>query len=504
MRRLCDEIWVLDLGGEGRGTRKGENVFAIQTPVAIAIGIRVAGKTDTAAVVHFARIEGTSEEKLGALDRIRGTASVHWRDCPRNWHDPFRPSGEGRYFEWPLLTDLLPWQHSGAQVKRTWPICPDAATLRKRWGELISAQDRATAFHESRDRKISARYAPLSEGNESDVPISQLPADSPSPRIARYAYRSFDRQWILADTRVADYLRPDLWRTWGEKQLCLTSQLWRELGTGPALTASAQIPDYDFFSGRGGKQVIPLYRDSDGSEPNILPGLLKSLGERFSAPVTPEDFLAYVYGVLAQPAFTARFATELENRELRVPITNDSELFEKARSIGARLLWLHTYCERFVPDGDHQGQVPCGAAKCTKAVSSDPACYPEAILYDESKHTLHVGDGEFAPVAPDVYEFDVSGLKVVQSWLKYRLKKGGTRKSSPLDDIRPERWTSQFTTELLQLLWVLEATIAGYPEQERLLESIVTGGCTLAGELPCAPDEMRKPPSSTVQVVSLF
>lgn len=35
MRRVFDEIWIIDLGGEGRGARKEENVFAIQTPVAI-------------------------------------------------------------------------------------------------------------------------------------------------------------------------------------------------------------------------------------------------------------------------------------------------------------------------------------------------------------------------------------------------------------------------------------------------------------------------------------
>ncbi len=40
MRKICDEIWIIDLGGEGRGTRQSENVFAIQTPVAIAIALR--------------------------------------------------------------------------------------------------------------------------------------------------------------------------------------------------------------------------------------------------------------------------------------------------------------------------------------------------------------------------------------------------------------------------------------------------------------------------------
>lgn len=244
---------------------------------------------------------------------------------------------------------------------------------------------------------------------------------------------------------------------------------------------------------------------------NILPGLLELLSKQFSGKwhghlahdpragspchfITPEDFLAYVYGVLAQPAFTARFHKELETRQLRVPITKDAALFEKVRDAGARLLWLHTYGERFVPKGKKRGQVPSGAAKCVKAVPGDPENYPEDFEYNDATRTLRVGSGAFAPVSREVYEFEVSGLKVVQSWLKYRMRKGAGKKSSPLDDIRPERWTSQFTTELLELLWVLEATVQSYPEQARLLDAVVSGECFNASELPEVPDEMRRPP----------
>ncbi len=74
------------------------------------------------------------------------------------------------------------------------------------------------------------------------------------------------------------------------------------------------------------------------------------------------------------------------------------------------------------------------------------------------------------------------------------MKHGAGKKSSPLDDVRPERWTSQFTTELLQLLWVLEATVASYPQQAQLLDTVLTGPCFAADELPDVPDGMRKPP----------
>ena len=496
MRRLCDEIWILDLGGEGRGPRQDENVFAIQTPVAIAVAFRSKETNkDKPANVHYTRIEGTRAEKLAKLDEIKGLETMEWRDCQGDWQAPFRPAGVGEYFDWPLLIDLMPWQHSGVQLKRTWPIAPDAETLERRWKELLAPPPakRANAFKETRDRKISSKYPPLVEGNKAGKSIVDLPPDAPMPHVERYAYRSLDRQWVIADTRVGDFLRPVLWRAHGERQLYLTSLFSQPLGRGPALAASALIPDLHHFSGRGAKDTIPLYRTPDASEANILSDLLKILGATYEREVTPEDFAAYVYGALAQPAFTDRFSGELETLELHVPFTKDAVLFEQVREAGARLLWLHTWGERFVSEDKPLGQITRGAARCAKAVPGDANGYPEDYDYNDATRTILVGEGEFKPVAPEVYGFEVSGLNVVQSWLKYRMKKGAGRKSSPLDDIRPQRWTSQFTTELLELLWSLEETVAGYPAQADLLDAVLEGECFRANELPPVPDEMRKP-----------
>ena len=97
-------------------------------------------------------------------------------------------------------------------------------------------------------------------------------------------------------------------------------------------------------------------------------------------------------------------------------------------------------------------------------------------------------------MAKEVYEFEVSGLKVVQSWLRYRMRHGAGKKSSLLDGIRPTKWPAAFTIELLELLWVLDATVAGYPEQAELLEAVASGECFKAAELPKTPPGMRKPP----------
>ena len=500
MRRTCDEIWILDLGGEARGTHKSDNVFAIQTPVAIAITVRSGrAKRNTPAKVHYASIEGDREAKRATLDSITDFAAVRWEDCPADWKAPFRPAGKGDYFDWPLLTDLMPWRQSGVKAGRTWVIAPEEESLRQRWRVLVnSKQDgRKELFKDSpTGRKSHQAARQLPPGETELKPIDNVAKESHPPEIVRLAYRSFDRQFIFADARLLDRPSPELWRVRSGRQVYLTSLLTKPLGKGPALVCCSAIPDLDHFSGRGAKDSAPLYRNAKATQANILPGLLDLVCNTYKRKVNPEDFVAYVYGILAQPAFTEEYAKELETRELRVPITKDGALFYKVRDCGARLLWLHTYGQQFVPRGQQRGYVPWGAAKCVKAVPGDLAGYPDSFDYNDTTRTLRVGDGEFQPVGPEVFEFEVSGLKVVQSWLKYRMKKGAGKKSSPLDDIRPERWTGQFTTELLELLWVLEATVEGYPEQARLLENIIAGPCFRADELPRVTDEARKPPAA--------
>ncbi|HEU68359.1 MAG TPA: DNA methyltransferase, partial [Candidatus Acetothermia bacterium] len=393
MRRLCDEIWILDLGGEGRGTRKSENVFAIQTPVAIALAARYGRSSKRRpATVHYARIEGTREEKLRALAAIEGLESLKWEECPREWQAPFRPVGHGEFFKWPSLTDLFPWHHSGVMPGRTWVVGPNRSVLEARWLALCTAgkKERAALFKNSpTGQKVTSAPLQLPPRTDQVVPVADLPSDAPLPCIVRYAFRSLDRQYVLADARLLDRPGPPLWAAHGDKQIYMSSLLTTTLGTGPALTACAALPDRHHFRGSfGGKDVVPLYRDSKYGEANILPGLLDLLARTYGQEVAPEDFLAYVYGILAQPAFTERFADELEKRELRVPVTKGPMLFWKARDLGAKLLWLHTYGERFVPKGFARGKIPPGRARCVKPVPDDREKYPEWFGYNETTQTL--------------------------------------------------------------------------------------------------------------------
>ena len=499
LRRLCHEVWIIDLGGEGRGTRQDDNVFNIQTPVAICIALREGKKDkDQPATVRYASIQGTRDEKYAKLAAVTDFSDLKWKTCPTGWHAPLRPAGTGPYFKWPLLADLMPWQQSGMKVGRLWPISADPEVVKRRWKKLTLADPdaRADLFKNSpTGRKVADTPLPLLGGDKRLTAVSKVARGAPCGDIARYAYRSFDRQYILADSRVIDRAGPPLWLSHSDRQLYLTSLFTQPLGGGPASVASADIPDLDTFRGSfGAKASFPLYRDAAAKEPNILPGFLALWGKKLKRDLTPESFAAYIYALTGHAGFVERFWDELEDCQLRIPLTLDAKLFDAAVDLGSRLLFLHTYGERFGPRGKKAAEVPTGSAKVKEAMSDKPADYPEEFSYDGDKRTLRVGTGAIVNVAPEVWNYDVSGLQIVKSWLGYRMKDRKGKKSSPLDDIHPERWTSEFTDELLRLLWILEHSLAMEPGLTALLDAVCAGPLVLADELPAVPAPLRKPP----------
>jgi len=442
------------------------------------------------ATVRYSRVDGPRSAKLAELAAIQGFGSVRWQASYDGWEQPFLPAGEGDYFSWPPLTDLFPWQHSGVQFKRTWPIAPSRETLERRWAELVAApsERRKQLFRETPDRRIAASYKDLADQAQPRI-AEAVPGDS-MPGPVRYAWRSFDRQFVLADTRLASRIRPSLLRTQSARQLYLTSFLTAVLGSGPAAVATALIPDMHHFRGSfGGGDVIPLWRDPEAQNPNVTAGILEAVGAS-----SPDDLLAYCYAMLTAPDYAVRFADELEVPGPRVPLTRDRNLFERAVALGRELIWLHTFGERFVPPGHAAGTLPKGRAEARGPVPQTPDRYPERHWYDEETETLHVGEGTFAPVSKAVREFSVSGLDVLGSWLDYRMKEGAGRRSSDLDRIRPKTWPAEFTEELLKVIWILERTIELGPRLDALLDEIVAGPVFLASDLPDPTEAERQPP----------
>lgn len=492
LRQAFDELWIADLGGEGRGTHKDDNIFDIQTPVAIGVAVRTAQECSSECDIRYLKITGTRAEKLAALKQLN--LNDEFETVAGNKLDRMTPSSDNEYFHWPEIADMFPWVYSGCQAKRLWPIAETKTLLEKRWRALLQEvpRNRGILLRETGDRHIKSNPVSLLRRKTRLKPLHDLDFDDQHEGIERYGYRSFDRQWIIADNRLTDRPRPPLWQVRGPRQVFLTTLTSTVFGRGPALTATPYVPDLDHFRGSyGAKNVMPLYRDPHGQTPNVTPVLLAALSNRLDVEITAENLLAYTYALAGTPAFYERFESELTEAAgpIHIPITTQTNLFQEAATLGRDLLWRHTWGECFaLKDRPH---LPEDQAKEIHPVKAMPE-NPRDCSYDPETRTLTVGTGAFAPVSEAAWEFEVSGLPVLRSWLGYRAKNRKGKKSSPLDKIRPTRWTQ--TKELLHLLAIIEHTVQATPKATSLLNRILKGPLIPATDLPTPTSTDRKPP----------
>ncbi len=489
LRRDCDEIWVIDCSPEGHQPEVATRIFqGVQHPVCIVLAARSPGNDpNVPAKVRFKSLaKGPRDDKFKELATI--SVGGGWMDCAAEWRAPFLPELAGGWADFVPLDQVIGDSGSGVMPGRTWVIAPDAGSLKDRWNRLIAEKDsdqQASLFHphlredQAGDRHIGKGGSGLTGSMEQlasvEFGIEKRDSGSAVEKMAAlqalqirtpvpYGFRSFDRQWIIPDSRVINQPNPKLWARHGSKQVYLTAPMDRTPTNGPALSATYLIPDLHHYAGRGGR-TLALWNDAAATQTNVKDRVIAALTLRYGTAPDPADIFAYVAVLLANPAYTVKFQSDLIRPGLRVPLTADRKLFDRAAKIGREVLWLHTYGERF-SDGHPAGLpklpqserpiIPAGGT-----IPSDPAGFPDEIDYDPVKRRLKVGKGYIDNVDPRVWAYEVSGKQVLRQWFSYRKKDrerpqiGDRRKPSPLGDIQPDHWLPEYTTELLNLLNVL-------------------------------------------------
>jgi hypothetical protein len=517
LRRTCDDIWVIDCSPEGHQPTVNTRIFqGVQQPVCIVMASRSAAHNkETPADVHFRALPlGHRDQKFEALLKL-SLQSEGWTASPSGWRESFLPQSLGAWSAYPPLEDLFLYNGSGVQAKRTWVITSDPQSLVDRWKALINADpsEKEDLFQatmrdgEPADRHVRSTFKEGIPGYP--VPTSTL-FDETGPGLAPvpYAFRSFDRQWIIPDVRVVTQPNGVLWTSISDRQLYLTAPSDRSPTRGPAVSASSLTPDLHHYNGRGGR-VFPLWSDAAATQPNLKPGLLTYLTQTLGTTITPEDLFAYIAAVAANPAYTARFQPDLSTPGLRIPLTADPALFREAADLGRRILWLHTFGERMADPAAHRlagpPRVPANPPTIPKEgrISGKPEDFPDTLGY-----------GFIDNVSPAVWAYEVSGKRVLVQWFSYRRKNrerpviGDRRPPSALNAIQPGHWLPEYTAELLNVLNVLTLLIELEPAQAILLDRICAGpllsdeDLTAANALATPPksEKLKKPKSQQPQL----
>ena len=477
LRTHASEGWIIDLTPEGQTPEVPTRIFPnVRQPLAIGLFVRRPDTDPTVpAAIRYRTIHGQRAEKFAALKSVTLDDS-EWSTARTDWTAPFTPASETAWDEYPALNDLMPWAGPGIKASRTWIFAPATSILDQRWHEVVGEGDptrKAELFKESPGVTLQRASEPLAgvTGINTHTPFAAESGPPPTP--LRVGYRSFDRQWVLPDARLMQRAGP-LWAARVPDQIFVIEQHSKPITSGPALVFTALIPDLDHFKGSEGGRALPRLHP-DGSA-NLARGLIDALQTALAMPVTAADVLAYVAAVVSHPGFTRHYVDELTTPGVRVPVTADHEMFRAAIKVGQEVLWLHTYGEVMFSLDRPEGNVrfPTGDIRQPLALTPITAL-PSSISYDQTAHTVTLGDGTFGPVSPEVWNYDVGGKNVLKSWFNYRKSTPGGKKTSPLDLVHVLDWDADWTTEFIDLLTVLTRLVLLEPEQTTLLERIVAG-----------------------------
>ncbi|UFQ14746.1 MULTISPECIES: type ISP restriction/modification enzyme [Streptomyces] len=379
--------------------------------------------------------------------------------------------------EAPLLADLMPWSVAPLRPGRGWPMGPDAASLKARWAALVRARgaDREALFRPTRSRTLHTAVAQLPGHQGGTVRLAR--EGGPCPEPVRVLHGPFDEQWLIPDHRLIDVARPELWRVAGAGQLFVVEQGYVAGAAGPAVLASAVLPDGHSPAGRPGR-IRPLFRRPGGLEPNVAPGLLPYLSRALDQEVTARALLAWVLATASGSAAGCR-----------VPLTADAGVWARGVELGERLLWLQVR-----GDGERP-KLPGGRRPYVRAPL--PA-RPGSLAYDAEERVLRVGEvGVISPVPREAWAFEVGGVRVIERWFGARAA-GGDAGPGTLEAIRPATWPQAWTSELLELITVLALMAEVAPRQRELATGadrrITVDELGGAGVLP-VPDGARRPAS---------
>lgn len=412
LRQRFDRLEIIDLRGDLRmGARAGVKgdvgVFNIQVGTAITLAIADDSKAEgeLASVKYIDVWERGLYSRGSKLDWLEQGASTGARpgaiSVDRDALDDLRPEPFGSV-RWPSVKDCFLEHGLGIQSKRDHLVYGiSAAQLKNKIQDFLAAPEEEAAKiggFASRADAVRARQNGLDENLFTNV-----------------IYRPLDRRVHYSHPRYNYSLRPFLFDLFKRKNVALYV-LRKGTGAGPAVWCHGQMPDYHSFRGSYGGYAFPLHDHRPGHGPTNIPAeLIDNLALAYVTSVQPEAVFDAILALLSATSYTLRFAEDLEDVFPHVPFPADRKLFERAAAIGATIREVEAFARAPAP----AYLTPALASFRTTPNGPLAAIGPgdwdagEIVMCDN-------GSGIVTGIPAAVWEFAISGYRVLPRWLAAR------------------------------------------------------------------------------------
>ncbi len=410
MRERFDRIEVIDLRGDARrGERAGvdadQGVFNIMVGTAITLAIADGSKTEgqTADVYYQDSWTDGLFARRAKLDWLVSRADTGTQSnavaVDRDILDDMRPE-PFQNGEWVSLRECFVFASSGLESKRDHIVYgASRLQLEQQIREIISLDDDARDKAFNSTTMNPAHRAQAVGWVEVHVRLS--------------GYRPLDRRWHYSHDAWNDRPRPTLRSVWGTNNVCLFS-LPNGTNAGPAAWCFGDYPDRHAFRGSYGGYAFPLHdRRPDVNAPNIAPALVESLSAAYGEPVEAADAFDAILCLLSATSYTLRFAEDLEDVFPHVPFPARHAVFQDAVRVGREIRAVETFARE--PGAAYR-------QPSFMRVATEPRGTATSVDYADGEITLCAdGTGRITGLPQAVWDFSVSGYRLVPRWLEARV-----------------------------------------------------------------------------------
>lgn len=254
---------------------------------------------------------------------------------------------------WPLQ-EVMPTSTTAPVTARDhFLVAFDQATLRERAADLADCAIpddvlRSRYFGRTRSRRHAAGDTRGWKLPEARSRMQAWLAQGPEAwraLVRPVAYRPLDERWMLWADWLVDWPRNEVTRHLDGENLVLITrrqsppgQPWNFAWIADKLALDGVIRS----DNRGSESLFPLWLDDGGERrANFAQAWIEQLAEYIGREAAPEEMLAYIYGLLATPAYRARYGERLVNGFPRVLWPAAEEVFARIAELGRKLLETH-------------------------------------------------------------------------------------------------------------------------------------------------------------------
>lgn len=425
LMKTFNEIYILDLHGNSLKKErcpdgsKDENVFDIRQGVAIALMVKYRNDQNACRVYH-SEIWGTRQTKYQWLGK-NDVSSTKWGKLrPKSQFYLFIPRNETllrSYNSYHSVNEIFRVNSVGIVTARDrLVINPDKNQLLHNILMFIDEKIPEALLRKTFGIRDKSNWK-LTTAQEKLRTVNNL-----QDLLCPVLYRPFDIQWVFYHPALIERPRQEVMRHMMQENLGLITV--RQVAEGifnHAYITTNLMESRITLSNKGIAFLFPLYLypDADKSElfsarrksrsqrePNIAPEIFDRLRSVYHRPPAPEDILYYTYAVLYSEIYRSKYAEFLKMDFPRIPFTRSYRLFSRLAQLGKRLADLHLLkSEELDPPAVRFG------GKGTNLI--------EKVRYEDRQVFINAGK-YFAPVLPEVWNYQIGGYQVCAKWLKDR------------------------------------------------------------------------------------